>query len=294
MLENFQLAAIVKEHTEMRLMRVPLRQPLQRNLAHNWNSQHIEFIEGINEIDFDPGYKPEQHEHFCIMDYDPPDWLSDEDSQTAANLKSVSADDALMDSICGLVALARTDDEEEMMLFQNFTRSKIIRPGFSLILQGGTYTSTDRAGLVIDSRLSAAYFPARKKLLFHNFRNVNTFLPLSDYYREASEQEIGNVLAHPSLAAEDRDALAVDASQWTRRRFAMLRDSRILDRFAPNEIRIAAQGYGVSIRMSNGKIVVPSDLTEAHKLLQFLCEERFRGALTDTLYETNSKKRADG
>ena len=293
MLENFQLAAIVKEHGEMRLLRVPLHQALQHSLANNWNSQYIEFVDGMNEIDFDPGYQPERHEHFRLFNYQLPEWLSDEDSQTVVNLDLVNSDDTLMDSICGLVALARDDHRGEIMLFQNFTRSKVIRPGFSLVLQRGTYTSTDRAGLIIDSRLSAAYFPAEEKLLFHNFRTVNTFLPLSDFYEEASEQEIRNVLAHPSLATEDRDALAVGANQWTRKRFAMLRDSRVLDHFTPNQILAGSQGYDVLIRISNGRIVVPADKAEARKLLQFLCEERFRGALTDTLYETNSKKPAD-
>ena len=43
----------------------------------------------------------------------------------------------------------------------------------------------------------------------------------------------------------------------------------------------------------NGKIVFPSDKSAVKKILQFLNEELFRGAITETLYETNSKRQAD-
>ena len=72
--------------------------------------------------------------------------------------------------------------------------------------------------------------PADGKLLFHNFRIVNTFLPfLADIYEEASEQQIREVLAHKLLAPEDVDSLSTDSNQWFRKRFAMLRDSGVLE-----------------------------------------------------------------
>ena len=293
MLENFQLAAIVNSGAQMRLLRIPLHQELQYSLSNSWNSQYREFVREISEVDFDPGYRPEQHERFRLPKFRLPHWLLSENSQTVANLDAINDDDSLIDFIRGLVALARDDRGEEVLLFQNFTRSKVIRPGFSLFLERGTYTSTDRAGLVLDARLSAAYLSAEEKLLFNSFRTVNTFLPLSDFCEEASEQEIRKVLAHPRLAVEDPDGLAIDANQWTRKRFAMLRDSRVLDDFTPSEIRTCAQEYDVPVCVSNGRVVVPSDRAGARRLLQFLCEERFRGALTETLYETNSKRRAD-
>ena len=48
--------------------------------------------------------------------------------------------------------------------------------------------------------------------------------------------------------------------------------------------------YKVALQMQNDKIVFPSERAEAKKLLQFLCEELYRGCITDTLYETNSKR----
>lgn len=125
------------------------------------------------------------------------------------------------------------------------------------------------------------------------FCAVNTFLPLADFYEEASEQQIREVLAHEKLAPENVDALAVESNQWFRKRFAMLRDSGVLTDFTPNQIKTKAKGYDVEIRIQNGKIVFPEAKPAAKKLLQFLNEELFRGAITETLYETNSKREAD-
>ena len=168
-----------------------------------------------------------------------------------------------------------------------------IQPGRALFLKNNTYESIEHPGLTLDKKLSAIYKPAESKLLFRNFRTVNTFLPLSDFYKEASEQEILVVLDHKLLAPEDSNAIATGANQWFRKRFALLKDSGVLDNYSAQEIQSRSNGYDVSVHILNDKIVFPSDKAAAKKLLQFLNEELFRGAITETLYETNSKKQAD-
>lgn len=293
MLENFQLAAIIRQRGETTLLRVPLHQALQNTLAQTWQEQYVAFVDEIQEIDFNAGYQPEPDERFCLTDYELPAWLADENSLSVADLDAIANDDHLLDAIKGLVAFARDDAGRELMLFQNFSRSHVIRPGRFLFLQNDTYETTTRPGLTLDRKLSAVYLAARGELLFHSFRTVNTFLPLADFYEEASEQEIRGVLSHDRLAPEDADALATGANQWFRKRFAMLRDSDVLDQYSARQIQQRSIGYDVDIRTSQGKIVFPAEKAAARKLLQFLNEEIFRGAITETLYETNSKREAD-
>jgi len=293
MLDNFQLAAIVKQGGQIRLLRVPLLQGLQHTLAETWETQYDAFVDNVQEIDFNAGYQPEQHERFCLQDYDLPEWLADETSQSIADLDPINNNEALIDSIKGIVALARDEDGNELILFQNFSRSHVIHPGRFLFLQNNTYETTERPGLTLDGKLSAVYLSADGKLLFHSFRTVNTFLPLAEFYEEASEHEIREVLEHDLLAAEDVDALATNSNQWLRKRFAMLRDSGVLDQYTARQIQQRSHGYDVDIHTSRGKIVFPADKSAAKKLLQFLNEELFRGPITETLYETNSKREAD-
>lgn len=293
MLENFQLAAIAKRGAHTRLLRIPLHQALQDRLSETWQDQLDSFFEEAQEISFDPGYQPESHEIFCLEGFDLPPWLVEENSETAANLDPLHDDAQVLADVKGLVAFARDDQGEEVMLFQNFSRSHVIRPGNFLLLRGNTYETSQHPGLTLDQKLSAVYLPVDGKLLFQSFRTVNTFLPLADVYEEASEQDIRQVLSHERLAAEDPDALAEGANQWFRKRFAMLRDSGVLDQYSATQIRNRSNGYDVDIHMEQGKIVFPADKPAAKKLLQFLNEELFKGAITETLYETNSKREAD-
>lgn len=293
MLDNFQLVAIVRQGDETRLLRIPLHQALQKMLAASWQEQYDAFVADIDEIDFNAGYQPEEQERFRLQDYEPPEWLAEESSQSVPALDEITNDDALLDATRCIVAFARNGDGQEVVLFQNFSRSHVIRPGRFLFLQNNTYATTQRPGLTLDSKLSAVYVPAGKKLLFHNFRMVNTFLPLAEFYEEASEQQIKEVLGHKLLAPEDADALAAGANQWFRKRFAMLRDSGVLDAYSAKQIQARSKGYDLAIHLSKGKIVFPAERAAAKKLLQFLNEELFRGAITARLFETNSKREAD-
>lgn len=292
MFKDFQLVAIIEEGSQTRLLRIPMHQTLQDKLAESWQAQYDEFVEDIQEVEFDVGYKPEEDERFCLSNYDLPDWLAGENSRTLANLESIDNYDALINLIKGTVAFVRNNESEELILFQNFTHAQVIRPWRFLFLEKGTYSSAERPGLMLDKKLSAVYEPSESKLLFHNFRTANTFLPLSDFYKEASEREIRELLNHKRLAPEDPDALADGASQWFRKRFAMLKDSGILDQFSARNIKSRSKGHNVSIQISKGRIVFPADKTTAKRLLQFLNEELFRGPITETLYETNSKREA--
>lgn len=292
MFDDFQLAAIVKSSRSVELRRIPLHQTLQDALAENWAAQYESFVDGVSEIEFNAGYRPEAHERFFISGFTLPAWIAGETAQSVPNLATISSDDKLLDAIKGIVAFVRHENDEELLLFQNFSRSHVVQPGRFLFLENNTYETTQRPGLTLDKKTSAVYSAADQKLLFNSFRTVNTFLPLADFYEEATEQQIREILSHDLLAAEDAEALAVGANQWFRKRFAMLRDSGVLNEYSAQEIHNLSEDYDINIYVENDKIVFPSEKQAAKKLLQFLNEELFRGAITKKLYEANSKREA--
>lgn len=292
MLENFQLAAIVRQKTRTQILRVPMHQALQRSLAEAWHGQRKAFLGDVEEIAFDPAYRPDEGECFVLEKFELPPALAGESSTTAADLDPITDHEDLLPGVRGLIGFAR-EDRTELVLFQNFTRAHVIQPGRFLLLKSGTYESMQHPGLTLDDKLSAIYRPAEQKLLFYNFRTVNSFLPLTEFYAEASEEQIREVLAHDKLAPVNVDAVAGEPSQWLRKRFALLRDSGVLDKFSAKEIKAHSKGYDVEITVKSGKIVFPEEKHAVKKLLQFLNEELFRGAITNTLYETNSKRAAD-
>src|SRR5689334_1259958 len=99
MLENFQLAAIVKTGGEIRLFRIPLHQELQNTLAEGWEKQYGEFVSNVEEVDFNAGYNPEKHERFRLIEYELPEWLRGESSLTIQKLDAISTHENFIDSI---------------------------------------------------------------------------------------------------------------------------------------------------------------------------------------------------
>jgi hypothetical protein len=128
-------------------------------------------------------------------------------------------------------------------------------------------------------------------------RAANAIFNLADFYKEATEEDIKAILAHEKLAPVSVDALAKGASQWFCKRFALLKDSEILDQYTVTQIIQHSNGYDLDIQidLTSGqeRIVFPADKAPAKKLLQFLNEELFRGSITERLFETNSKRIAD-
>ena len=290
MLNNFQLAAIVRQGSISRVQRIPLLQELQTGLAKLWEIQRSDFEDGKEEISFSWGYELEQHEQFQMVGYELPSWLAGVNSQTILDLDILDKQATEQNSIRGIVAIAQDDLREDMMLFQNFTRSRVIKPGYFLFLAHNTYKGVEHPGLTLDNKLSAVFQPVHRKLLFNNLRTVNSFIPLSDYYREATESEIRKVLSHELLAAEDPDKSIADINQWSRKRFAMLKESGVLDRYTAEQIKDQSKGHSVFIKVLCNKVVFPADKAEAKRVLQFLNEELYLGPITDTPYETNSKR----
>ena len=115
------------------------------------------FLDEIEPVEFDPGYQPERHERFRIADYELPDWLADESSLTLPDLDRMDKNQASVNSIAGTVGMARDEQGDDLMMFQNFTSSRVIRPGRILFLEGNTYEGNDRPGMTLDTVLSAMY-----------------------------------------------------------------------------------------------------------------------------------------
>ena len=288
----FKLAAIIVQGDEISLFRIPLRQDLQQNLANDWNDQYNEFICKKEEFDFTLGYTLEENQHFRLYIRELPNWLANQNLDTIPKLTSDNEDE-LVNFIEGIVAFV-PDDNRDNLLFQNFTPSQVIQPyRFLFRLGGDAYDKLEKPGLTLAKKLSAVYLPQKEKLLFRSYRNINTFLPLSDFYYEASEEDIIDILSHKLFECSDKDTLVNNSTQWIRKRFAMLKDSRTLDDYSITRIETRARRYNVEIQVVNDKIIFPTDNAKTKRLLQLLNEEIFQGALTDDLYETNSKKKAN-
>lgn len=294
--DNFHIAAITKRN-EMKLRLIEPRGQLQDALIRNWWHQFQEFLAQEDEKDFTIGYTPEEGEHFRICPYDLPEWLEGKNSENARNIEQIHRSEYLVNSITGIVAFTRDGRDNELMLFQNFNKGYIIQPGGYVFFgpdafsDPDLYKSAESRLLRLDNKLSAVYLPEERELLFDSFRNVNTFLPISDSYYIASEKDIRNLLNHRLFECNDKKTIIDNATQFMRRRFAILKDSEILDTLCAAKVKEQADKHNINIQINDDKIIFPTENDQARTLLQFLNEEIFQGSLTNEIYETNSKKK---
>ncbi|MDA0426046.1 Kiwa anti-phage protein KwaB-like domain-containing protein [Stutzerimonas frequens] len=297
MLEELHLVALLKERNQLGLRRIPLVGELQAALTEQWQDQLDDFLLEAQEIDFDPGYTPEIHERFSLQNFELPDVVAAESSGTVHLLDPINMQGAEPSLIKAILGFARQDDGSEILLIQSFSKSHIISPGQFLFFTRNNFESSETPALSLSDQLTAVYYPEQQNLLFRSYRAANAIFNLADFYKEATEEDIKAVLAHEKLAPVDADALAKGASQWFCKRFALLKDSEILDQYTVPQIVQHSVGYDLDIQIDNStgqdRIVFPADKAPAKKLLQFLNEELFRGAITERLFETNSKRIAD-
>ena len=294
MLAHLQLVAYSARNRERPMEQIPMSGELQEALQNEWGGQLREFLQGVREVEFDAGYKPEADERFVVKGFVFPRGM-EAGREGLDTLGRFQAKEESLRRLSALFAYAKAGDREVVMI-QRFARSHIIQPGRFLFIEQDTFKVSSAPALTLGTKPDAVYFPAEQKLVFANFRNANAILPLGDFYEEASETDIRRILAHPRIVAENPDELAVDASQWFRTRFSMLRDSGVLDAYTPAQIRSDAIGYvDIETRRVDGeeRIVFPANKTAAKRLLQFLNEELYRGPITEKVYETNSKRTAD-
>ena len=295
MFKSFNLAAIVKQGSNSKILRISLEQGLQKKLSEDWESQYNVFQKYL-EVPFTPGYIsiPDQEICFFLEEFDLPSWLHVEDSFTLMSLDEVSDYEKSVGSIMGIAAFVSCSENIDRILFQNFTKGKIIKPGRMIFMKNGIYNTLDNDGLWLDNKLSAVYDCQSNKLLFKNFVTANKIIGLYEVYRDATDQDIREVLDYKLFYCEDVDAIIESAdSQWYRKRFAMLKDSKVLSEYSAEVIKYSAEKIDFVVELKDDKIVFPREHSKLRKLLQLLNEELFKGIITETIYETNSKKPAD-
>jgi hypothetical protein len=292
MLKNFKLAALVKTDGEYTVYSIPLTGSLQTEFSKVWLNMQLDFTKGKKEIEFDAGYSPEIDERFVIDNFTLPDWFDGLDSRNISKAPNLIKSPDKISDIKAIIGFGN-DGQHEVMLFQNFGPSHVIKPKGSLVISGKSFESNKEMGLSLGDKITAYFTANNTRLVFFHYSATNVYLPLAEFFSEATEEKILEVLSHKNIHAVNAEKIAKSASQWFRKRFSMLEASGVLDVYTPKDIMKKSKGYDIKIILDKGKLVFPENKTEAKHLLQFLNEEIYKGAITDTLYETNSKREVD-
>jgi hypothetical protein len=92
----------------------------------------------------------------------------------------------------------------------------------------------------------------------------------------------------------DVDWLLARANNKTRRLIKMVTETGTLDKFMEMDGRKRgkiAKSVEVEINIVNGRLVLPSNIGQVNKILEFLNEDVYKGLISSNIFRTNSKKK---
>lgn len=247
------------------------------------------------DVVFDGKYTPqsEDMEILVIRNYALPTVIK-EALKNPQGLEVYSPVNGILPSIKALfVGKYVCEDEEEQYTaaFQKFRNDQYITAArHHLFFTGDTFIKDSRVGITIGTDVDCVIDGGN--LYFHSYHYAKQIFDLTDYYRVASAQDVQAFVDNDLISMEDSTTFVGAADTWERRKIASINDSGILQNHTARQIKTLAQKSGVSISISEGHVVLPTDKKERHIVLGFLDEEVYKGVFSETLFQTNSKRKA--
>lgn len=154
---------------------------------------------------------------------------------------------------------------------------------------GNTFVKTTDEIFTIDNKLVAII--ENNKTKFKSFHNLRMVFDLSNFYQEATDDDLQELSQHNSLEISNLSLFIEQADTQVRKMVHTISQTGVLDDYSVNDIQTAAQGFpNVPITVSNGKILLPDDKKLLKEVLHFLLEDIYKGALSGSSYISNSKR----
>ncbi|WP_310647035.1 Kiwa anti-phage protein KwaB-like domain-containing protein [Limnohabitans sp.] len=275
-----------------RIVRFAVNNDVQTSMTSYLTSQVEAFGTGCEEVLFDGNYKPDQGEMLVIEEFEDLDNLS---KVVATPLDVPVADPSNLD-FDQIRALFFGHKEEEgtwVVYLQSFDRRRVISSaGFSIFHSKDTYRRIEGAGLTLDNKLAAKL--RGTKLSFFSFFHIRQLFDMSNYYQEATDNDIKQFSELKELHVENVDALMTASDSWVRRKVWLVMQSNILNKVPSNDIKAIASEFSIPIEYvtkdGSEKIKLPGDRKSLKTLLRFLDEDYYKSPLSKTNYLTNSKR----
>jgi hypothetical protein len=243
----------------------------------------------VDTIPFDGRYAPDEGELLVIEEFEDVDGLVD----AVNNPLAFDQFDPQIHSLDSVKALfAALDGNANQILIQYFERRRLVAKGFTIFYSGDTFQKMTDAGLALDTKLLAVL--EGSDLKFQSFHFLRRVFDLSEYFNEATDEEITSFANHEKLHVEDVAAFIASAGPLVRKKISLIQQSGVLNSVTTEQIVASAQEFNIDVQTNaEGNIVVPSNKTELRRLLRFLDEDYYASPLSQTRYVSNSKRVAD-
>lgn len=185
----------------------------------------------------------------------------------------------------------KEDDGTYIVAGQKFSKAQILlRKSFNLFLDGDTFKEPRPSFSIAASEDVDCLFTGNQ-LIFLNYTSANKVFDLSEYYREATEEEIQAFKSNEMFTVANDNVFMKNVKGITiRKKIARILDMKTLEICPIAELQEKSTVVGVQLQIENDKIVLPEKKAELKSLLAFLSEEMYKGLITNTTYFTNSSR----
>ncbi|MEG8945629.1 Kiwa anti-phage protein KwaB-like domain-containing protein [Rosettibacter firmus] len=238
------------------------------------------------KILFDGQYKPEGDQILEIENFSLPFEI---DFNNPLNLEKIEIDD--IDLIKGLII-----SDQDIIGFQCFDRRRIIEPSrLNIIFKGNTFSKLEEKGITIDDKLDVVFSKQNKSLLFYSYHNASKIFDLSEYYREATEQEINSFFEQKIFSNIPENLYEIIDTRMKKKIF-LIKKNKIIEKLTDSDIFKEVAKYSKAFGLKNyfdttsNKIKIPDDKKEFKKIISFLNEDLYKSPISEIIYETNSKR----
>lgn len=264
------------------LRRIKLSQDIENQLS-SYLAESLSYFNKAERINFNGEYKPDENQVLVIKNY-----------------KGFKANE--FDNILIIPVLEEAEIEtikylifsnNDLILFQTFDSRKIIKPEkLYLLYSSNTYSRIDNKGLVVDAKIDAVFLKNESVLLFSSYHNASKIFDLSNYYREATENEIKENFTNKEIFIGELD-LSIINSRYRKKIYQIIKNDvlkKVKDNF--KSVNNYANEFGLFgvFDENNSKIILPQNKKDIEKLINFLNDDLYKSPISDIIYETNSKR----
>ena len=290
----FLLAA---KKNEFKVYRLNCDNTVKSLFIEVFNTSLKENINEYEEISFQLGYQLNDDEIWKIDSFNiPPEIIYALENPDAIDLYSpadetgITADGYYIKSIF----MGEIVNDKHFVKFQRFEKSQILkRKKRAIIYKNNMFIKNEDFCLNILDALDAIYYDNTFK--FINYTNANKVLPLGEYYREATQEEVDNFKTLEMFTLSNETSFDKYASAHNvRGQIAKILDSEVLSQHSAHQLKEIATSYNININIQDDKIVIPTEKKDIKYFLTFLSEKIYKGPLSGkTLISSSTREKEE-
>lgn len=250
------------------------------------------FEQGVNaEVDFNGDWKPDANEVLTIDDVSESTLMTNAINVNASSFTDVNISNFSNEPIKAIFTGITTNGQTKVFVQKFSSKQALSLNQLPLIKMqtGNTFVKTTDDIFTIDNKLVAIIEGNKTK--FKSFHNARMVFDLSEFYKEATDEDLTQMSQHASLEIADLASFISEADTQVRKMAHSIESSAVLDNYTVTQISTAAANFpDIPVVVNNGKITLPSDKKELKEVLHFLLEDIYKGPLSGSDYLTNSKR----